>query len=60
MGERKLKISDLSRETGLKPRHSDTPVSRETAERIELDVMNTLCQYFGCRVADLFEYVPDQ
>jgi putative transcriptional regulator len=59
MGERKLKISDLSRETGVN-RGTLTRLYHETAERIELDVMNTLCQYFGCRVADLFEYVSER
>ncbi|MGZ4993436.1 MAG: helix-turn-helix domain-containing protein [Methylobacter sp.] len=24
------------------------------------DVVDTLCEYFNCRIEDLFEYVPDE
>lgn len=57
MGEHKMKVIDVARETGLH-RNTITLLYRETAERVELDTMERLCKLFGCRVGDLFEYVP--
>ena len=54
MGEKKLKISDLSRETGIN-RGTITRLYQETAERVELDVLDKLCIYLGCNVGDLLE-----
>lgn len=59
MGENKLKISDLANETQIN-RGTLTRLYQETAERVELDVINSLCKYFDCQVQDLFEYRPDQ
>lgn len=56
MGERKLKISDLSRATGLH-RNTLTLLYDETATRIDLDTINILCRYFHCQVGELFEYL---
>lgn len=58
MGENKLKISDLAAETGIN-RGTLTRLYQETAERVELDVINTLCRRFNCQLQDLFEYRPD-
>ena len=57
MGERRLKISDLANETGLN-RGTLTRLYHETAERIELDVIDTLCTYFSCSITDLLEHLP--
>ena len=59
MGERKIKIADLSRDTGIN-RGTATRLYYETAERIEMNVISSLCEYFDCSVGDLLEYVPDQ
>jgi len=59
MGKRKLKITDLARETGIN-RGTITRLYHETASRIELDVVDTLCRYFDCEVKDLFEYIEDK
>ncbi|MBE0448146.1 MAG: helix-turn-helix transcriptional regulator [Actinobacteria bacterium] len=56
MGERKLKIADLARETGIN-RGTLTRLYHETTTRIELEVVEQLCRYFGCSVCDLFEYI---
>ncbi len=53
-GERKLKISDLSRETGIN-RGTLTRLYHETAERIDLDVIAKLCDFFDCTVCELLE-----
>ena len=55
MGERKLKISDVARETGIN-RGTITRLYHETAVRIELEAMDTLCRYLDCEVSELFEY----
>lgn len=57
LGERKLKISDVSRETGIN-RGTLTRMYQETAERVDLSVIGALCDYLDCDVADLFENVP--
>ncbi len=58
MGKRKLKITDLARETAIN-RGTITRLYHETASRIELDVIDTLCQYFECDIGDLFEFIED-
>lgn len=58
MGERKLKLVDVARETGLH-RNTVTLLYNETAARVDLDAMERLCKFFDCKVEDLFEYVPD-
>ena len=58
MGEKKLKIVDVARETGLN-RNTVTLLYKETAKRIELDAMDKLCDLFECEVSDLFERIPD-
>lgn len=58
MGERRLKISDLARDTGLN-RGTLTRLYHETAERIELDVIDVLCNYLSCSIAELLEHIPE-
>ncbi|WP_114968229.1 helix-turn-helix domain-containing protein [Rhodoferax ferrireducens] len=58
MGERKLKISDVARDTGLH-RNTITLLYQETANRIDIDAMDILCKYFGVTVSDLFEFIDD-
>ncbi|MES9845647.1 MAG: helix-turn-helix transcriptional regulator [Candidatus Sedimenticola sp. 6PFRAG5] len=59
MGQHKLKIADVARETGLH-RNTITLLYRETASRVELDAVAKLCSLFNCEVGDLFEYVADE
>jgi putative transcriptional regulator len=54
MGERKLKISDVARDTGLH-RNTVTLLYQETANRIDLDALEVLCRYFGVAVGELLE-----
>lgn len=58
MGEKKMKVIDVARETGLH-RNTITLLYKETAERVELDTMERLCKLFGCGVGDLFEFMPE-
>ena len=56
MGERKLKISDVARDTGLH-RNTITLLYQETANRVDLEALDVLCRYFKVGVADLFEFI---
>jgi putative transcriptional regulator len=58
MGERKMKISDVARDTGLH-RNTITLLYQETATRIDLDAVDSLCRHFNVSVGDLFEFLPD-
>ena len=58
MGERKLKISDVARDTGLH-RNTITLLYQETATRVDLEAIDTLCRYFGVAVGELLEYIQD-
>lgn len=56
MGERKLKISDVARDTGLH-RNTVTLLYQETATRVDIEAIDALCRYFEVSVGDLFEFV---
>lgn len=59
MGERKMRIADVARETGLS-RATITLLYRETVHRIDLDAIEKVCVFFGCTVGDLLELVPSE
>jgi putative transcriptional regulator len=54
MGERKMKVIDVARETGLH-RNTITLLYNETAARVDIDAMDKLCALFNVSVGDLFE-----
>ncbi len=54
MGERKLNVTELARETGL-PRSSIDALYKDEAQRVDLGVIDRLCEYFGCEIGDLLE-----
>ena len=56
MGERKVKIADVARETGLH-RNTITLLYDETAARVDLDAIDRLCAFFGVSIGDLFERI---
>ncbi len=58
MGEHKLRIADVARETGLH-RNMVTLLYQETATRIDIEAIDRLCRFFKVQVGDLFEYVPE-
>lgn len=51
-----MKIADVARDTGLH-RNTITLLYDETANRVELETIDRLCDLFGCSVGDLFERV---
>ena len=52
MGEKKIKIADLAREIGVH-RNTLTLLYYEKAKRIDLDVLDKLCDYFSCSIEDI-------
>ena len=58
LGERKLKIADVSRDTGIN-RGTLTRMYYETAERHDVLVLDVLCHYLRCSISELLEYVEE-
>lgn len=54
MGEQKLKIADVARDTGIN-RGTITRLYQETAVRVEFDVLEQLCVYLKCDITELLE-----
>lgn len=59
LGERKLKITDVHRDTGVN-RGTLTRMYYETAERYDTAVLNVLCQHLDIDLPQLLEYVEDE
>ncbi|MGZ9899847.1 helix-turn-helix domain-containing protein [Shewanella gaetbuli] len=55
MGEKRLKIADVARDTGIN-RGTITRLYNEDATRVELEVIEKLCDYLNISVGELFEY----
>lgn len=58
LGEHKKKITDVARDTGIN-RGTLTRLYHETAERVDLEVLQQLCDYFDCEVNVLLERTKD-
>lgn len=54
MGEKKLKIADVSRDTGIN-RGTITRLYQETAVRVDFEVLEKLCVYLNCEIEELLE-----
>lgn len=57
MGEHKLRIADVARETGLS-RATVTLLYKETAQKVDLNAIKKICVLFDCTVGELLELVP--
>ncbi len=58
LGERRLKIADVARDTGIN-RGTLTRMYNETAERVELTVVEKLCIYLEIELGELYSLTPD-
>lgn len=56
MGEHKMRVSDVAEKTGLH-RNTIDLLYKETAQRVDFEVMDRLCRLFECDVGELFEFV---
>jgi putative transcriptional regulator len=54
MGEKRLKISDVARDTGIN-RGTITRMYHEETTRVDLEVIQSLCTYLGIGIGDLYE-----
>jgi putative transcriptional regulator len=54
MGERRVRIIDVSRATGIS-RNMLSKLYYDRARRVDLGDIAKLCDYFECSVSDLFE-----
>lgn len=59
MGEHKMRISDVTRETGLS-RNTITLMYKETAQKLDVEALDKLCALFNCELSELLERVSDQ
>jgi putative transcriptional regulator len=59
MGEKKLRVADVARSIDVH-RNAITLLYEETATRVDIETINKLCDFLGCKVEDLFEFVPDK
>lgn len=59
MGEHKMRISDVTRETGLS-RNTITLMYKETAQKLDVEALDKLCVLFNCELSELLERVSDQ
>lgn len=58
MGEKKMKVADVARKTGLN-RNTITLLYKENATRIDIEALDKICDLFNCSVGDLLEKVKD-
>lgn len=58
MGEHKMRIADVARETGLS-RATITLLYKETAQKIDIEALDKLCRLFECEVADMLEFTDE-
>lgn len=56
LGEKRLKIADVSRDTGIN-RGTITRLYNEKAVRIDLEALDKLCEYLDCEPGDLFQRI---
>ena len=58
MGEKKLRVADVARETGLHRNTLTQLLLPETASRVDLDTIERLCTFFQVDVGELLEHSP--
>ena len=58
MGERKLRISDVMRDTGIS-RNALTRIYREEVDRLDLEILEKLCRYLDVEISDMLQLEDD-
>lgn len=56
LGERKLKVAEVARDSGIN-KNTLHRLYNETATRVDLEVVEKLCKFLDIRIEDLFEIV---
>ncbi|MFC3034318.1 helix-turn-helix domain-containing protein [Pseudoalteromonas fenneropenaei] len=58
MGEHKMRIADVVRATGLS-RATVTLMYKETAQKVDLEALERLCDLFNCSIGDMLEHTKE-
>lgn len=58
LGERKMSQRDLAKKTGIRP-NTISAMYHETIKRLDIDILDKICEVLDIQVSDLIEYVPD-
>lgn len=58
MGREKMTRKKLSELTGIRP-NTIGDLYREDIKKIDLHILDKICEVFECEIADLLEYVPN-
>lgn len=58
MGKRKMTRKYLSELTGIRP-NTIGDLYNENVKKIDIQVLNQICEVFECNIADVLEYIPD-
>lgn len=58
MGERKLKMVDIVRDTGIN-KNTVLAVYHERIQRYDIEMLEKLCRYFNCQPGDMLYMTDD-
>ncbi|MGI2146991.1 helix-turn-helix domain-containing protein [Shewanella frigidimarina] len=58
IGDKKLKVAEVARDTGIN-KNTLHRLYNETATRIDLDMIETLCRYLDVNIGELLEIKED-
>ena len=59
LGERRLKQSELSRMTGIRP-NTISEMYNEMSTRISLDDLDLICEALDCDITDIIQRIPNE
>ncbi|WP_289102043.1 helix-turn-helix transcriptional regulator [uncultured Fusobacterium sp.] len=58
LGDKRIKQSELSRISNVNKNTISALYNNET-KRIDLEVLNKICNSLNCHLTDILEYIPD-
>jgi putative transcriptional regulator len=59
LGERKMKMAELSRQTGIS-KNALSELYYEKVKAVRLETLDKICKALGCSAGELIEYQPDK
>lgn len=59
LGERRIKMSELARQTGL-AKGTILGLYHERVRKVDYSVLEKICKALDCQPGDLLVYVPDE
>ena len=59
MGKQKMTRKCLSEITGIRP-NTIGDLYKEEVKKIDIQVLNQICEVFSCEICDVLEYIPDK